>query len=166
MVFLRHPENKSSSIPIPRSHVGRTYSETQLENDTKLYQWREGVMYHRLICGMLQRSKEVGSHPKTNRSVLNIMHTQASPISASPATADTVTSGSSTSSSDDDEWLLYEDSSGESGYTEVPLTMGRPQDCTRACSLNSRCESCPTLHMGMEQDEPHVDDDIIFELDL
>ena len=76
MDSLRCLSNKTtttSSIPIPEAHIRKTNSEIQLENDKLLYEWREGVMYHRLVTGMIQRSKEVGYHPTINKTVQNVI---------------------------------------------------------------------------------------------
>lgn len=74
----------SPPIPFPQTHLRRTYSEVALEEANRLAEWRENQMYHRLLTGMMRRSKEKGldQHPKIIRSLENLMQTQASPISS------------------------------------------------------------------------------------
>eukprot|EP00580_Thalassiosira_gravida_P000972 CAMPEP_0201623490 /NCGR_PEP_ID=MMETSP0492-20130828/47963_1 /ASSEMBLY_ACC=CAM_ASM_000837 /TAXON_ID=420259 /ORGANISM="Thalassiosira gravida, Strain GMp14c1" /LENGTH=180 /DNA_ID=CAMNT_0048093139 /DNA_START=209 /DNA_END=751 /DNA_ORIENTATION=+ len=179
-------------IPVPQSHIRRTHSEIDLEREKELYQYRDGIMYHRLINGMVRRGQALGHHPSTiNRSVMNIMQTQASPITVSDTTTDNnmdsvgssraVTTSGSTSTtsrnSDYEDWFFYDQAWEEQGYDNVPLTTRPSRECTgsRPCSLESRfnCQethSCPTLRMEMERsDSPGGDEhiqDTMFELDL
>ncbi len=74
----------SPPIPFPQTHLRRTTSEVALEEANRLAEWRENQMYHRLLTGMMRRSKEKGldQHPKIIRSLENLMQTHASPISS------------------------------------------------------------------------------------
>ena len=74
--------NNSAPIPFPKSHLRRTISEVELEHANKMADWREHQMYHRLLTGMVRRSRDKGldQHPKIIRSLENLMLIQASPI--------------------------------------------------------------------------------------
>ena len=178
MVSLRRRSNKTttSSIPIPRAHITRTNSEIQLENDTKLYEWREGVMYYRLVSGMIQRSKELGNHPSLNKTIQNVMlkrqaSCEVSGTAASPSSDSGYTSGSSSCCSydDNDEWLFYEDVQ----EIQVPLSstaQADPQDCSlrrhscpglALCEWNKSKEDCAD-----SSNRDGADDDTVFELEL
>mmetsp|Transcript_23601 Transcript_23601/g.49413 ORF Transcript_23601/g.49413 Transcript_23601/m.49413 type:complete len:142 (+) Transcript_23601:3-428(+) len=141
---------------------------------------------------MVQRGQALGHHPSTiNRSVMNIMQTQASPITVSDTTttvnmgsvgsSSVVTTSGSTSTTirnnDYEEWFFYEQAWEEQGDDNVPLASRPSRECTgsRQCSLESRCNcqethSCPTLRMEMERsNSPGGDEhtqDTMFELDL
>lgn len=172
-------KSPSSTIPIPNSQLARSHSDIQLENDKKMYEWRDGIMFHRLLNGMLQRHQEVGYHPKINRSVQNVMQTQASPVSAAAASSDIkddgFTSGSSSSSSSSEEWFFYESSCDEqvdSRYPFLAHSQPRPRESLdpKWCS-NSQgvTQSCPELPgMKVEQNDSNGDDGImlLFDLDL
>lgn len=51
---------RSSSIPLPRSHVARTDSEVQLSSDQAAAEQREIDMFYRLVQGI--RNRQAGSH--------------------------------------------------------------------------------------------------------
>ena len=187
---------KSSSIPIPHDDTSRrTHHEIQLENDTRLYEWREGIMYNRIVNGMLQRSLRVGCHPKIRQSIRNVMQTQQQALRTRKEDyATSETSGSSSSSSSgscgDEEWFLddfYEEK--ERGYHYQTETAHRaPQQPPTLPMLPSaqaqgsvtpplaprdtfyHVRSCPTLHIRLVEEEydDDVDDDDVgmFELDL
>mmetsp|Transcript_26624 Transcript_26624/g.56254 ORF Transcript_26624/g.56254 Transcript_26624/m.56254 type:complete len:173 (+) Transcript_26624:331-849(+) len=165
--------NKSSSIPLPQTHICRTNSEVNLEEAKRLYEWRNDMMYHRLISGMIRRGKEVGYHPRISQAVNNIIHTQATPVST-PRDTDycEVTSGSS-SSSDGDEWFFYE-SWEEQDQKQVPLAVSQMRELPRAgssCSSESACshmtQSCPTLLTEEERENSRkYEGEYIFEMDL
>lgn len=177
---------KSSSIPIPHDDTSRrTHHEIQLENDTRLYEWREGIMYNRIVNGMLQRSLRVGCHPKIRQSIKNVMQTQQQALRTRKedyATSDTSGSSSSSSSgsSGDEEWFLddsYEEK--ERGYyyqTEtahrvpqqpptlpmLPSTQAQgsvtPPRLAPRDTLFYQVQSCPTLHIRLVEEE--YDDDV------
>jgi len=52
--------SRSSSIPLPRSHVPRTESEVQLSNDQAAAEQREIHMFYRLVQGI--RNRQTDSH--------------------------------------------------------------------------------------------------------
>ena len=163
-------KSPSPTIPIPNSQLPRSYSDIQLENDKKMYEWRDGIMYYRLLTGMVQRHQEVGYHPKINRSVENLMKTQASPVSD-----DGFTSGSSSSSNSNEGRFIHESSCSDeqqvdSRYPFLAHSQPRPREGLRRvyssldpkwCS-NSQgvTQSCP------EQDDSNGDDGVMFRLDL
>lgn len=47
---------KTRTIPLPKTHIHRTESEAQLQNDTLAAEFREFCMFHRLVKGMQKRS--------------------------------------------------------------------------------------------------------------
>ena len=113
--------NNSAPIPFPKSHLRRTTSEVELEHANKMADWREHQMYHRLLTGMVNRSRDKGldQHPKIIRSLENLMLTQASPIDSLEP-----------SSKQNEEWdVIADNSSG------CRCGIGRG-------SLNSNCSSC------------------------
>ena len=77
---LSSKRSKSSSIPIPvRTHSSPELDDRreiqQLENETRLYEWRAECMYHRLVNGMkrtrappgLRSTKNVAITTRTRR---------------------------------------------------------------------------------------------------
>jgi len=171
MTVLRNQTNKSSSsIPIPESHANRSQAsyERQLEHAKKLYEWRAGMMYHRVVNGMIRRWKEVGCHPTINQSVHNVIQTRLSLLPESDASE--YTSGSSTTGSasdDDDEWLLYEGSHEEQADFQPSFSIRGSQGFQSAMCHEWSTQPCPALRMDVEQaDVSSIEDDIIFEMDL
>ncbi len=114
--------NNSAPIPFPKSHLRRTISEVELEHANKMADWREHQMYHRLLTGMVRRSRDKGldQHPKIIRSLENLMLTQASPIESLEP-----------SSRQNEEWGVIADSSS-----------GRRCSNGRDSLNSSNCSSC------------------------
>ena len=74
------PQTKSAPISLPASHVRRTPSELQLEADTLHAEYKDVVMYSRLITGMhtqmLSRSDPRNIHPLTSKSMVGVFKTK------------------------------------------------------------------------------------------
>lgn len=65
---------RSSSIPLPSSHVHRTQSEVQLSLDQEVAEQREVSMFYRLVNGIRDRQAE--QMASSERSVASIMQTR------------------------------------------------------------------------------------------
>ena len=141
--------SKSSSIPIPvRTHSSPELDDwrevEQLENETRLYEWRATCMYHRLVNGMIRRG------PPGIRSAKNVATTRRRPIRDDDGTD--ATSGSSTSS---DDWFLDDSYDYETkqyqGYHYHHQVYHPPSSITQARDITSiighqATRSCLVLH--------------------
>lgn len=65
---------RSSSIPLPSSHVHRTQSEVQLSLDQEVAEQRDVSMFYRLVNGIRDRQAE--QMASSGRSVASIMQTR------------------------------------------------------------------------------------------
>jgi len=171
-------QSKSSSIPIPvRTHSSPELDDRreiqQLENETRLYEWRAECMYHRLVNGMIRRA------PPGLRSAKNVaITTRRYPIREDDGTDATL--GSSTSS---DDWFLddsYETKQYQGyhhqGYHHChhhqPPSITQVRDITSIIG-HQATRSCPSLsniNDIMVEDHCHdnddVDDGIMFDMEL
>ncbi|KAL7461035.1 hypothetical protein ACHAXS_001471 [Conticribra weissflogii] len=155
---------KSASIPMPTSHVQRTFSEIQLEQDERMAELREGQMYHRLLTGMLRRCQEVGCHPKTTMSVQSIIQTQAAIVNDS--TPSSFVDG-------DGDWLLYESCNevSDKNSSRVLLSNGsisNSNDSTRRGSLSTiGSTASASFSFGHDANRVELEDEqLIFDFDL
>ena len=171
---LNSKRSKSSSIPIPvRTHSSPELDDRrdveQLENETRLYEWRATCMYHRLVNGMIRRG------PPGLRSAKNVATTtRRRPIRDDDGTD--ATSGSSTSS---DDWFL-DDSYETKQYQDYhhphqhqPLSITQARDITSIIG-HQTTRSCPSLTNINDMVEGNNDDDydgaaddcIMFDMEL
>jgi hypothetical protein len=50
-----HASSRSTSIPLPPTHVHRTQSELQLDQDQQVADQRDATMFYRLVNGIRER---------------------------------------------------------------------------------------------------------------
>lgn len=101
--FTTVPAHRSSSIPLPSSHVARTQSEVQLSADQAAAEQRDNHMFYRLINGLRVRQQTAtqsdthseGHFVRAEKSAAIILRARRSIIDASAANA--VDDSSSTS---------------------------------------------------------------------
>jgi hypothetical protein len=89
---LSRPHSRSSSaatsdaIPLPSSHVHRTQSELQFDEDKEVAEQRDSTMFYRLVNGIRERNggdtvdDDAVSH--SERCLRNIIHTRLSNVQA------------------------------------------------------------------------------------
>lgn len=169
---LNSKRSKSSSIPIPvRTHSSPELDDRreveQLENETRLYEWRATCMYHRLVNGMIRRG------PPGLRSKNVAITTRRRPIRDDDGTD--ATTGSSTSS---DDWFLddsYETKQYQGYHHQVyhpPPSITQARDITSIIG-HQATRSCPSLsnvnvvegHHHDDYDDEE-DDGIMFDMEL
>ncbi|GKY99082.1 hypothetical protein MPSEU_000863900 [Mayamaea pseudoterrestris] len=72
--------SRSTSIPLPTSHVQRTQSELQLDQDEEVADQRDATMFYRLVNGI--RERHYGTHDEqldhSERSLRSIMQARLS----------------------------------------------------------------------------------------
>lgn len=77
-------ETRSSSIPLPSSHVTRTQSEVQLSLDQAAAEERDIHMFYRLVNGIRERQSTLRSpeehHAHSDRSIARIFQTRRAQI--------------------------------------------------------------------------------------
>lgn len=83
--------SRSSSIPLPSSHVTRTQSELQLTLDEQAAEQRDADMFSRLVNGIRERQTDMAH---SERSIASIVHTRLCGLQeeVSPDTSDMATS--------------------------------------------------------------------------
>lgn len=71
---------RSTSIPLPSSHVHRTQSELQLDQDQEVADQRDTTMFYRLVNGIRQRHQGIQDEQlsQSERSLQRIIHTRLS----------------------------------------------------------------------------------------
>ena len=84
-----HGTARSSSIPLPSSHVHRTQSELQLRLDQEAAELREMNMFHRLVNGTRDRHSHHSSpdDPSSNEYIQSMVHARATNNNNTSATA-------------------------------------------------------------------------------
>ena len=167
---LSSKRSKSSSIPIPipvRTHSSPELDDRreiqQLENETRLYEWRAECMYHRLVNGMIRRA------PPGLRSAKNVAKTtRRRPKMREDDGTDATSLGSS------DDWFL--DDSYETKQYQGYHHPHQPPTITQAREITSiighqATRSCPSLSNinniveGHHHDDEE-DDGIMFDMEL
>ena len=67
----------SAAIPLPKSHIHRTPSELQLDDDVRRAEHQDVRMYARLVVGMQSQCQVSGYvHPLTRKSLQDILRTR------------------------------------------------------------------------------------------
>jgi hypothetical protein len=74
----REQSSRSSSIPLPSTHVSRTQSELQLCLDEEVAEQRDTLMFYRLVNGIRERqsSPTQDCDETSERSIAGIYHTR------------------------------------------------------------------------------------------
>lgn len=52
-------KRKSQALPLPRSHISRTESEIQLEDDQAEAEWRDYCMFQRIVMGITKKQNKM-----------------------------------------------------------------------------------------------------------
>ena len=169
---LSSKRSKSSSIPIPvRTHSSPELDDRreiqQLENETRLYEWRAECMYHRLVNGMKRTRGPPGLQSAKN---VAIAKTTRRPRMREDDGTD-ATLGSSTSS---DDWF-FDDSYETKQYQGYHHPHQPPTITAREITSiigHQATRSCPSLSNlydtveGHHHDDVDVDDGIMFDMEL
>lgn len=160
---------RSSSIPLPSSHVTRTHSELQLSLDEEVAERRDANMFYRLVNGIRERhAGPLGDihldFPEKNTTSI---------VSTEPTSDAQEDSSSAEDSSDTQQWQTLHStqervsegtSNDEWSITGYEAQLERPGN---PCNCN--LDSPGSLHRGTEEEEeeePQDDDEGVFSLDL
>jgi hypothetical protein len=138
--------SSSESIPIPRpkdKSRHTDYSQIDMEHASKVAEWQDSQMYHRLLTGMFRSSQRLGHHPKIVRSLENLIQTQASPLSSLE------TSSNRTSDNQNEEWFTCNSCSGGGGDGDGDKKEQKGR--RRVVSPDGSC-SCQTTHAAPSSD--------------
>jgi hypothetical protein len=93
--YVTSSSSRSSSIPLPSSHVARTQSELQLSLDQEAAEQRDASMFYRLVNGirdrqdMVLRARGGEEHvalqqQQSEKSIARIIHTRLSKVDPDP----------------------------------------------------------------------------------
>jgi hypothetical protein len=58
-LLIGSAKRKSQALPLPRSHISRTESEIQLEDNQAEAEWRDYCMFQRIIAGITKKQNRM-----------------------------------------------------------------------------------------------------------